>query len=40
VGTKRYVRLTVTPTGNSSGDIPIGILALGIPRKRGNTLGS
>ncbi len=40
IGVKRYVRLTITPTGNSAGDIPISVVAVGLPRKRGNTLGS
>ncbi len=28
VGLKRYVRLTLTPTGNAAGDIPIAAIAL------------
>jgi hypothetical protein len=40
IGIKRYVRLTVTPTGNAAGDINIGILAVGLPRLRGNVTGS
>lgn len=28
VGEKRYVRLTITPTGNNAGDINIGVMAL------------
>ena len=32
-GTKRYVRLTITPT-NNAGAAPIGWLALGVPRVR------
>lgn len=39
-GTKRWVKLTVTPTGADSGNTPLAILALSTPRKRGNTLGS
>lgn len=40
VGIKRYVRLTITPTGNNSGAAPLAVLALGMPRVRGNTIGS
>src|SRR5262245_44740188 len=34
VGTKRFVRLTITPTGNAAGNIPIAVLAVGLPRAR------
>ncbi len=27
-GSKRYTRLTITPTGNNAGDIPIGVLCV------------
>ncbi|MCA8975802.1 MAG: hypothetical protein KDC98_13855 [Planctomycetes bacterium] len=40
VGTKRYVRLTVTPTGNNSGALPIAVLAVGKPRLSANVNGS
>lgn len=40
VGTKRYVRLTVTPTGNNSGNLDLAVLAVGLPRYRGNVNGS
>ena len=40
VGTKRYVRLTITPTGNGAGALPIAVLAVGLPRTRGNVNGS
>jgi hypothetical protein len=40
VGIKRYVRLTVTPTGNNSGNAPLAVLAVGLPRNRGNVNGS
>lgn len=39
-GIKRYVRLTITPTGNNSGAAPLAVVWVGVPRKRGNTLGS
>lgn len=35
VGTKRYVRLTITPTGNAAGNIPIAVIAVGHPRLMG-----
>ncbi len=35
VGSKRYCRVTITPTGNSSGDINIaGVWLLGHPRRK------
>jgi hypothetical protein len=34
-GTKRFVRLTLTPSGNNSGSLPIGILAVGQKRQAG-----
>lgn len=38
VGEKRYVRLTITPTGNNSGDIGIAVIALmGDPDERPTT---
>jgi hypothetical protein len=37
VGTKRYVRLTLTPSGNNSGSLPIAILAVGVKRIAGTT---
>ena len=40
VGIKRYVRLTVTPTGNGAGNLDMAILAVGRPRNRGNVNGS
>lgn len=40
VGTKRYVRLTITPSGNDSGSAPIAVLAVGMPRHRGEVTGS
>lgn len=39
-GIKRYVRLTVTPTGNDSGAAPVAVLAVGLPRLRANVNGS
>lgn len=39
-GTKRYVRLTITPSGNNSGSAPLAVLAVGLPRLRGNVTGS
>lgn len=36
VGTKRYVRLTITPTGNDAGAAPLAVVAVGLPRIRGN----
>lgn len=39
VGVKRYIRLTITPSGNAS-SLPIAVAGIGFPRKRGNTLGS
>src|SRR5688572_9988916 len=35
VGTKRYVRLTITPTGNGAGNIDIAIVAIGHKRQGG-----
>lgn len=35
VGSKRYVRLTITPSGNNSGNLPIAVLFIGINRLRG-----
>jgi hypothetical protein len=40
VGIKRYVRLTITPTGNDAGSASIGVLAVGLPRARANVNGS
>lgn len=40
IGTKRYVRLTITPSGNNSGSAPIAVLAVGLPRNRGNATGA
>jgi hypothetical protein len=34
-GTNRYVRLTITPTGNAAGNIDISVVAVGIARIRG-----
>jgi hypothetical protein len=34
-GTKRYLRLTITPSGNNSGDLPIAVLFIGKKRFRG-----
>lgn len=39
IGTKRYVRLTVTPSANT-GNAPICVIAVGLPRYRGNVTGS
>ena len=39
-GIKRYIRLTITPSGNNSGAAPLAAIWVGTPRKRGNTLGS
>jgi hypothetical protein len=36
-GIKRYVRLTITPTGNAAGNIPISVLAIGRKRAAGAT---
>lgn len=35
VGTKRYIRLTITPTGNNSGNLPISVLFVGEKRLQG-----
>lgn len=35
VGTKRYIRLTLTPSGNNSGNLPIAILFEGEKRLQG-----
>lgn len=40
VGTKRYVRLTITPSGNGAGNLDVAVLAVGLPRLRGNVNGS
>lgn len=40
VGTKRYVRMTITPTGNDAGALPIAAIAVGLPRLRANVNGS
>lgn len=35
IGSKRYVRVTITPTGNNSGALPIAVLAVqGHPRRK------
>lgn len=34
-GTNRFVRLTITPTGNAAGTINIGVAAIGVARIRG-----
>lgn len=34
VGTKRYVRLTITPASNT-GSLPIAVIAVGVPRVQG-----
>jgi hypothetical protein len=39
VGTKRYIRLTITPSGNGS-SLPIAVAGIGIPRTSGNVTGS
>lgn len=39
VGVKRYIRLTITPSSNT-GSLPIAVIGVGLPLKRGNTLGS
>jgi hypothetical protein len=39
VGIKRYIRLTITPASNT-GSLPIAVIGVGIPRKRGETTGS
>lgn len=39
-GAKRYIRLTITPSGNGAGNAPVAAAWVGVPRKRGNTLGS
>jgi len=39
VGTKRYVRLTITPDSNT-GSLPIAVLAVGLPRIRGEATGA
>ncbi len=39
-GIKRYARITITPTGNNSGNAPVSCLAVGLPRLRGNVNGS
>lgn len=40
IGIKRYVRLTITPSGNDSGSAPISVVAVGLPRLRANVTGS
>lgn len=35
VGTKAFIRLTITPTGNAAGNIPIAVLAIGEKRLQG-----
>lgn len=35
VGTKRYLRLTITPSGNDSGNLPIAVLFVGEKRLQG-----
>lgn len=40
VGAKRYIRLTLTPSGNGAGNLDIAILWIGLKRKRGETTGS
>ena len=32
VGTKKYIKVTVTPSGNDSGNIPLACMAIGKPR--------
>ncbi len=40
VGTKRYVRVTVTPSGNGAGAASLSAVAVGMPRLRSNVNGS
>jgi len=39
-GTKRWVKLTITPTGADDGDTPIAVAAVSKPRVRGNATGA
>lgn len=39
-GTKNYVRLTITPTGNNAGAAPLAAIWVGIPRNRGMVTGA
>lgn len=40
VGIKRYVRLTITPSGNGAGAASLAVVAVGLPRMSGNVTGS